>query len=65
MLGKKPGEQGEANWENGLDPEAILKTAGGSLAVGVIDRVMSVKDLIDSIIGEAEEILSSRAILPS
>jgi len=65
MLGKKPGEQGEANWENGLDPEAILKTAGGSLAVGVIDRVMSAKDLIDSIIGEAEEIMSSRAGLTS
>jgi hypothetical protein len=30
-----------------------------SLAVGFIDRVVTAKELIDSIIGEAEEILTS------
>jgi len=38
--------------------EAALSVAGGSLAVGVIDKVMSVKELIDTIIRDAEYILS-------
>ena len=37
--------------------------AGGSLAVGVIDRVMSVKELIDTIISDAEQILSREGTL--
>jgi nitronate monooxygenase len=43
----------------------IPKEAGTgalSLAIGFIDRVMTVKELIDGIIGEAEEILTSRGI---
>ncbi|MDY6934441.1 MAG: nitronate monooxygenase [Spirochaetota bacterium] len=39
--------------------EEILRSAGGSLAVAAIDRVLSVKELIDAIIKEAEEILHS------
>ncbi|UCG84264.1 MAG: nitronate monooxygenase, partial [Dehalococcoidia bacterium] len=38
--------------------EAALSVAGGSLAVGVIDKVMSVRELIDTIIRDAEHILS-------
>ncbi len=41
------------------DPEAALRVTGGSLAVGVIDKVVSVRELIDSIIKGSEEILSS------
>ncbi|MCP4608214.1 MAG: hypothetical protein GY845_05820 [Planctomycetes bacterium] len=37
--------------------------AGGSLAVGFIDEIVPVKDLIDTIVGDAEEILFKR--LPS
>ncbi|UCC59882.1 MAG: hypothetical protein JSV02_09105, partial [Dehalococcoidia bacterium] len=37
--------------------EAALSVAGGSLAVGVIDKVMSVRELIDAIIRDAEHIL--------
>jgi len=45
---------GEIDWDSGLDVEVALRIAGGSLAVGVIDRVMSVKELIDTIVREAE-----------
>jgi hypothetical protein len=41
----------------------ILKIAGGSLAVGVIDRVMSAKELIDSIIRDAEQMLRQKGNL--
>jgi len=44
-----------------IDTEEVLRIAGGSLAVAVIDRIVSVKELIDSIIGGAEEILASGA----
>ncbi|MFC2058676.1 NAD(P)H-dependent flavin oxidoreductase [Chloroflexota bacterium] len=43
----------------------IPRSAGittASLAIGFIDRVVTVKELIDSIIGEAEEILTSSGI---
>jgi len=53
-------ELGDIDWESEWDLDVILKIAGGSLAVGVIDRVMSVKELIDTIIGDAERMLSSR-----
>ncbi len=49
------------DWTNDLaeyDPEEAFRIAGGSLAVGVIDKVVSVKELIDSIIQGAERILS-------
>ncbi|MDY6916708.1 MAG: nitronate monooxygenase [Chloroflexota bacterium] len=39
------------------DPEVALRMAGGSLAVGVIDSVVSVRELIDAMVGEAEEML--------
>ena len=47
----------QVNWE---DDEASLKITGGSLAVGVIDSVVSVKELIDTIIRDAEYILSKK-----
>ncbi|MBA7647747.1 hypothetical protein ES703_55526 [subsurface metagenome] len=50
------------DWESDYqewDPEVALRISGGSLAVGVIDKVVTAKELIDSIIGEAEKILSS------
>lgn len=47
----------EIDWEKGLDADVALRIAGGSLAVGVIDRVVSVKELIDTIIKDAEGIL--------
>ena len=47
----------EVNWE---DDEASLKITGGSLAVGVIDSVVSVKELIDTIIRDAEYILNKK-----
>jgi NAD(P)H-dependent flavin oxidoreductase YrpB (nitropropane dioxygenase family) len=50
-------EMGEIDWESDFDLDVILKIAGGSLAVGVIDRVMSVKELIDTIIRDAEQML--------
>jgi len=49
------------DWEKAYqewEPEAALRLSGGSLAVGVIDEVVTVKELIDSIIGEAGKILS-------
>lgn len=48
------------DWEKAYqewEPEAALRLGGGSLAVGVIDEVVTVKELIDSIIVEAGEIL--------
>ena len=39
------------------DPEVAVRVTGGSLAVGVIDSVVSVRELIDTIIREAEQIL--------
>ena len=35
----------------------VREMAGGSLAVGFIDRIVPVKELIDSIVSSAEEIL--------
>ena len=49
----------EGDWS----PEVALSIAGGSLAVGVIDKVVSVKELIDTIIRDAEEMLSQRGAL--
>jgi nitronate monooxygenase len=40
------------------DPEIALRVSGGSLAVGVIDRVKSVRELIEDIIEGAERTLS-------
>lgn len=41
-----------------LESDEVLKMAPGSLAVSGIDEVLTVKDLIDSIVKGAEEILS-------
>ena len=52
-----------ADWESDFskdDPEVALRVTGGSLAVAVIDSVLSVRELIDTIIRQAEEILSSQ-----
>jgi NAD(P)H-dependent flavin oxidoreductase YrpB (nitropropane dioxygenase family) len=51
------------NWERDFDEETALRIAGGSLAVGVIDRVMSAKELIETIISDAEGILSRKGNL--
>ncbi|MEE8470302.1 MAG: nitronate monooxygenase [Dehalococcoidia bacterium] len=55
MFGQSPGSG--IDWERDWDMEVVLRIAGGSLAVGVIDRVMSVKELISTIVREAEEML--------
>lgn len=47
------------NWEVPLAEDATeLRMAGGSMAVGVLDKLVSVKELIDGIIHGAEEILA-------
>jgi hypothetical protein len=56
-------ELGEIDWESDFDLDVILKIAGGSLAVGVIDRVMSVKELIDTIVRDAEQMLRQKGNL--
>jgi NAD(P)H-dependent flavin oxidoreductase YrpB (nitropropane dioxygenase family) len=56
MFGHTP--NGEIDWESGIDVEVALRIAGGSLAVGVIDSVVSCKELIDTMIREAEAILA-------
>jgi len=50
------------DWEKPFqewDPEVALRISGGSLAVGVIDRVKSVRELIEDIIEGAERFLSA------
>ena len=47
----------ELDLEADLDMEVVFQVAGGSLAVGVIDSVMSVREVIGTIIGDAERIL--------
>ena len=54
---------GDVDWESDFDLDVILKIAGGSLAVGVIDKVMSVRELIDTIIRDAEQILGQKGNL--
>jgi len=53
-------EKGADDWVDTLeqwDETTELRVTGGSMAVGVLDRVKSVKELIDEIIQGAEEIL--------
>jgi len=56
-------EVGDWDWESDLDLDVILKIAGGSLAVGVIDKIMSVRELIDTIIRDAEKMLRQKGNL--
>ena len=35
-----------------------MRLAGGSLAVGIIDRIMTAREVIDSIVHDAEHIMS-------
>lgn len=51
------------NCETHFDTEVALRIAGGSPAVGVIDSVPTVKELIDTTIREAEQILSEKGSL--
>ena len=54
------------DWEKAFqewDPEVALRIGGGSLAVGVIDKVKSVRELIEDIIQGAEQILSAEGTL--
>lgn len=53
----------EAHLDAAWGPEVALRIAGGSLAIGVIDRVMSVKELIDSIIRDTEHMLQPEGTL--
>ena len=46
------------DWDADYDPGEALRITGPSLAVGVLDRVVSVKEFIDTIIREAEQMLS-------
>ncbi len=46
--------------EPGFSSERELRATGGSMAVGVIDGVVTVKELIEGIIQDAEKILKSR-----
>ena len=53
-------EDGSEGWEESLqdwNETTELRVTGGSMAVGVLDRVKSAKEFIDDIIREAEEIL--------
>jgi NAD(P)H-dependent flavin oxidoreductase YrpB (nitropropane dioxygenase family) len=55
MFNQTPSEQmASDDW----GAEVALRIAGGSLAVGVIDSVVSVKELIETIIVDAERLLS-------
>jgi len=54
---------GEADFEGGIDIDTVLRIAGGSLAVGVIDSVVSVKDLIAGITRDAEALLGANKVL--
>lgn len=62
-VGLKQSPDFKIDWEADYDPGEALKFTGPSLAVGVIDRVVSVKEFIDSMIKEAEQMLSSEGHL--
>jgi len=49
----------DSDKEKSLESEEVLRLAPASLAVSTIDRVVTVRELIDSIIKGAEEILKS------
>ncbi|MEE8397506.1 MAG: nitronate monooxygenase [Desulfobacterales bacterium] len=54
-------EDGKEGWEEALqewDENTEFRVTGGSMAVGVLDRVKPVKELIDDIIQEAEGLLN-------
>jgi len=62
FLKQSPADR-EVDWETDFDTEMALRIAGGSLAVGVIDSVPTVKELIDTVIREAEQILAEKGNL--
>jgi len=62
FLKQSPADR-EIDWETDFDTEVALRIAGGSLAVGVIDSVPTVKELIDTIVREAEQILTDKGNL--
>jgi len=45
--------------DTSFESDEVLKLAPGSLAVSGIDKILTVKELIDSIINGAEDILKS------
>lgn len=57
MFDQVPGDVADSADDWGT--EIALKIAGGSLAVGLIDRVVSVRELTDTLVREAEQILGS------
>ena len=46
------------DWDADYDPGEALRITGPSLAVGVVDKVVGVEEFIDTIIQEAEQMLS-------
>lgn len=63
VMFNRSAEESEIHFGDEWGAEVALSIAGGSLAVGVIDSVMSAKELIDSMIGDAERMLGSGGIL--
>ena len=63
MFSKDVDETSGIDFDGDWGAEVALSVAGGSLAVGVIDRIMSVKELIDTIISDAERILGKEGNL--
>lgn len=57
------GSEGQEQTLQESDERTELRVTGGSMAVGVLDRVKPVKDLIDDIIREAETLLESEGPL--
>ncbi|MFW6126268.1 MAG: hypothetical protein ACOC58_04105, partial [Chloroflexota bacterium] len=66
LLKQSPDSWSESETEyDASDPEVAVRATGGSLAVGVIDSVVSAKELIDGIVGQAEGILSHQGTVGS
>jgi len=57
------GPESESDGRETGDTDRALRVAGGSMAVGVIDKVVTVKELIDGIIQGAEAIMESRGFV--
>ncbi len=59
MFNREPSEDPVTDW----GAEIALRIAGGSLAVGTIDSVVSVRELVESMVGEAEGLLKAEGNL--
>jgi NAD(P)H-dependent flavin oxidoreductase YrpB (nitropropane dioxygenase family) len=63
MFNKSADESADIDFESDWGADVALSIAGGSLAVGVIDRVMTAKEIIDWVVGDAERILGRDGVL--